>query len=452
MKRPALALAFPALALIAVGGCGFGSSQEPGADDPAIELHLKAESKRYGGIARWAHQFMLVDEAVSRLEAEGYKCEPAAPPEGSTRTCVSTSWWRKELIVLGFREPGRRLVKAEGMRYQDGPRGRETSEVVAAPGLSFGSARAFADFALDASSERNAYRGCRRGYGGPGCLPYLTDERRRHGWPAWDGSTPVSVGSAAEAIKNLRETGFTCDDEAGLSSVKPLPVKWDEGFAWLECAAAALNGQQLQVRLAMNPDGAALERIRAIAGTDSVDVPIVKGAPAGQPGEVPMLVQDTDGRSYLIRIGLSRNSRQFDLRKTLPLLEETSRERLLRLAARHAEEQLSGYGRDSPVPLLQRIEVAAALFARYGTYNVSQWRSAPVEMGAAARASLALADCSRFNVPEARACFGVYFAGEPRLRSLFSEAIAEVLPYTKDLPPDHMVRAHLQFVANATGD
>lgn len=451
MKRPVPALVFPALALIALSGCGFGDSQEPGTDDPAIEFHLKAQSKRYGGIARWAHQFMLVDEVVSRLEAEGFGCEPA-PPERSTRTCVLTSWWRKELVVLDFSKPGRRLVKAEGMKYRDGPRGRVTSEVVAAPGLSFGSARAFVGFVLDSSNEKNAYRDCRRGYGLPGCLPHMTGERRRHGWPDWDGSSAASVGSAAEAIKNLRETGFACDDAEGLSSAKPLPVKWGEGFAWLECTATALDGQQLAVNLAMNPDGAALERIKAIAGTDSVDVPIVKGALASQPGEVPMLLWDTAGQAFLIRIGLNRNSRQFDLRKTLPVLEETSRERLLRLAARHAEEQLGGYGSDSPVPLLQRIEVAAALFARYGANNVSQWRSAGVEMGAAARASLAMADCSGFDLPGARACFQAHFAGEPRLRSLFSEVIAEVLPYTKDLPPDHMVRAHLQFVASATGN
>ena len=449
MRRPVPALAVAALAMIALGGCEFGSSQASRTDDPAIEFHLKSESKRYAGVARWAHQFMVVDEAVSRLEGAGFKCEPAQP-ECNTRTCVSTSWWRNELVVFGFSEPGRRLVKAEGMRYRDGPNERVTSQVVVAPGLSFSSARAFVGFALDSSSS--GFRECRRGNGLPGCLPYLTDERRRHGWPAWDGSSPMAVGSAADAIKNLNETGFACDDAAGLSSAKPLPVKWDDGFAWLECATTALNGQQLQVRLAINPEGATLERIKAIAGTDSADVPTVKVAPASPPGEVPMLVQDTAGQSFLIRIGLNRNSRNFDLRKTLPALDEASRERLLRLAARQAEEQLGSYGNDTPVPLLQRIEVTAALFARYGTNNLSQWRNARVEIGTAARASLAMADCSGFEVPEARACFGVYFAGEPRLRSVFSEAIAEVLPFTKDLPPDHMVRTHLQFISSATRD
>lgn len=453
MKRPASSLVLPALAWIALGGCDFGSSRAPGADDPAIEFHLKAESGRYGEIGRWAHQFMLVDEAVSRLEARGFACEPAAP-EASTRTCVKASWWRRsELVVLSFSEPLRRLVKAEGMRYRDGPGGRATSGLVAAPGLSFRSTRAFASFVLDSST--GFYRDCQRGTGPRGCLPYMTDQRRQHGWPAWDGSSPVAVGSAAAAIKGLQETGFACDEARGLSSAHPLPMKWSEGFAWLECGATTLDGQQLQVRLAMNPEGAALERIRAVAGTDSVDIPIVKGQPAtqaSQGGEMPMLVRDTGGRSFLIHIALNRNSRNFDLRKTLPALEETSRERLFRLAVRQAQEQLDRYGNGSPAPLLQRIEVAAALFARYGTDIVSMWRTARLEMGAAARASLAMADCPGFDVSVARACFAAHFADEPRLRSLLSEAIAEVLPFTKDLPPDHMVRQRLQFVASATTD
>jgi hypothetical protein len=270
-------------ALAALGACSEPPAPPPklASKDVAIDRYLAAQPAAYGAISRWAHQFMLVEEAVSRLEAQGFQCPPAAPG-AATRTCEKREggWWervrgkiRAERVVIALRHPGPRVAKIEGMRYEDTAKGPQFSEPLAAPGLAFRNARDFADFVLDAHREWHPRKYCFPIAAQLGCDDEL-QARAASGWRHWDGTTPATAGDALESLKAMRETGFTCDnkDEA---IKRNLRLPGEDGYAWTDCVGQALDGQEQRVRIGQDAGGQ-LALLRLTAGEQSIDVPVAR--------------------------------------------------------------------------------------------------------------------------------------------------------------------------------
>lgn len=279
--------AVAAFALCAVAAC---SKPAPvpllASSDPAIDFHLRTQPAAYGGIARWAHQFMLVEEAVSRLAAQGFECPPAAR-DSMTRTCDKREGGlvnrllgriRSERVVITMKHPGPRIAKIEGMRYEDTARGPVYSEQIAAPGLSFRDMRVMADYVLDTQREWHKRKYCFPAAAAPGCEE-LRRQRADAGWPRWDGVTPVAIGTAIESAQNLRDAGFACDSTDSLKKARGLgPLLREDGRAWIDCAAVALDGQELRVRIMLSPYDAKMEMLNITAGKASLDIPVEREA------------------------------------------------------------------------------------------------------------------------------------------------------------------------------
>jgi hypothetical protein len=276
-----------AMALCIVAAC---SKPAPVAllasSDPAIDFYLRAQPAAYGGIARWAHQYMLVDEAVSRLTAQGFECPPPAR-DTKTRTCDKreggfmnklTGKIRSERVVITLKHPGPRIGKIEGMRYEDTSRGPVYSEAIAAPGLSFRDMRLMADYVLDAHREWHKHKYCFPAAAARGCEE-LRQERADAGWPRWDGVTPVAIGTARESAENLRDAGFACDSVEALKKAGGLGnLLRADGRAWIECVSVALDGQELRVRIMLSPYDLKMEMLNITAGNASLDIPVEREA------------------------------------------------------------------------------------------------------------------------------------------------------------------------------
>ena len=253
-------------------------------DDPAIDLYLRGQPADYGGIARWAHQFMLVEEAVARLEAVGFDC-PAPAHHATKRLCVKRDEGlaarldgvdRGDRVVITLKHPGPRIANIEGMRAMATPDGPSYSARLAAPGLSFRDARTFADFVLDLHPDWWQPRK----YCYPAATPRGCDaeraERGAHGWRHWDGKSAVRIGTAPASRDSLRESGFTCDPFDGLERDATKGLRREGERAWIDCAAAALDGQPQKVSLGLDPASGRLELLRVAAGRDALDIPVAR--------------------------------------------------------------------------------------------------------------------------------------------------------------------------------
>jgi hypothetical protein len=253
-------------------------------NDPAIDLFLRGQPDRYGGIARWAHQFMLAEEAVARLEAAGFQC-PAPAHHATRRLCVKRDDGlaakledidRGERVIISLKHPGPRIGAIEGMWAEATPNGPSYSARLSAPGLSFRDARTFADYVLDLQPDWWQPRK----YCYPAAIPRGCDaeraERAERGWRHWDGKSAVTAGTAAESWQSLRESGFACSrfDAGERNATRGLRREGDR--AWIDCTAEALDGQPQKVSLGLDAASGRLEVLRVAAGTDALEIPVAR--------------------------------------------------------------------------------------------------------------------------------------------------------------------------------
>jgi hypothetical protein len=271
-------------ALAAASACSKPPPPPPklASSDVAVDRYLGVQPATYGAIAQWAHQFMLVEEAVSRLEAQGFQCAAAAPG-ATTRMCEKrdTGWWermrgkiRSERVVITLRHPGPRIAKIEGMRYEDTSKGPVYTANLAAPGLSFRNARDFADFVLDAHREWHPRKYCFPAAKQSGCDVEL-QARTATGWRHWDGTTPATAGDALESVEGLRAVGFKCENKDEAVKINRMDrLHQEDNYAWIECTGEALDGQAQRVRIGLDLAGQ-FALLRLSAGEHGIDVPVV---------------------------------------------------------------------------------------------------------------------------------------------------------------------------------
>jgi hypothetical protein len=482
------ALALLGVIIAATGGCSREEAKLSGSGFLASD-----QSGRYGGVARWAHQFMKADEAKGRMERANYACKLPSnherlkaeedrlkteqdlryygPQFMSCRYAGFDPWFGRLTVGFKLRYPGGWLESAEGSRFyftffDSSVRSGE----VKAPGLVFANPSGLADFVahhvnvadpclVDPKAsgcasvlDPNYEVTCLKAPSTPGCSD-RTGRRLLVPDKKWNGSR-IDAGTPEYAEAGLEKLGFNCATFMRAKHGDTLTVTIEGDVAWVECAAKAFDGRRQSVLLGMSLDTTALARIKVLAGDASLEMPVKERLPllVEDGREERMIVVGAAGKPILVRI--DNMSMVFDssVLKNMPATDAATRERLFKSAIRRIEASFKSLENEPFTPLLQRIEFGSHLYTKWAPEALAGGADTPLQLSVAAMSSLAVADCGAMELAQARACFKRYRSRRPELARLFQEAIAETAPYTRVLPKGNLVRSHVEFLAAATRD
>lgn len=444
------------LLIFALVGC---SADIPEFIDPAEYIALQNQPDDYGGLARIAHQYANRQAVVAYLEKRNYRCsrlEKIAPaPNGQ----IVTDCRYAGIDLL----PGIKTVyllsqsgvirKAVGRR--EFPAGvyplflkKRFDSKFSPPGINFPNIQRFADFVANNLEIANTNNCLDADAVWPGSQAECRQwrDKRRQGWPRWEGH-PVDADSIAAAVSRLRRKGFDCPEFPAGHGVFTASILLDKNTVWLQCENRSLSGQMQRVLLGLRLEDSALYRLRVELDTDRQDIPLKTVAPNSHVSDRNVIVQTDDGTVKTVSLIIEKNRNLRDL--DISSVDFDSRRRLLSATVWQAGIVDETYRELTSIPKLQQLDRLAYLFVRLGPKVLNEWRTALKELKLELLASIVIAECMQGNANQAAQCFLSHLAADPRLAPFFTEAIAEIEPYAEGLSNEHTVKKRLNMLSNA---
>jgi len=447
--------------------------------DPALDKLAAPEPEELKGLAARITPFIDVFAAAEVAKTAGYLCEL---PTGDALLRLRQFTGNQTIYCAegdeGFKE-GRRALLLHAWYPRGFVRGvelkrisREAVEhrellssapsIAVGKGVEFPSVASFADFIADRFTQRRYHDLCFDEIVDPSTQLSCThwrSERARDGLPRWNGQ-PVSAGRHEDVTRVLAQTGFECTPPRMESSDNAA----GRDTYIVRCQAHTFSDQRLDVALQINALDSRPQALLVELGAERQVLPLA-GKPAfDSPGTASIIVQlaDDEVKTVPLPSALNDGAGSFLIREFTRLTDDSQR-RVVTVLLAQMSEAVEPPGDGIALPLLQRLDVAAHLLARFGVSAVRQAeeqslkpppdtegalanRDRPSSAGSAelsipAFAALALARCR--VAAEQSDCLAPFIAARPVLRGTLISAVDEVRAEIDTLPESNPARDRL---------
>ncbi|MGR9053458.1 MAG: hypothetical protein ACU84J_12490 [Gammaproteobacteria bacterium] len=433
--------------------------------DPALLYLLKEQSGDYAGIARWAHQYMPIIRAAYLLSNQGYRCRELKTDTSGRLPADYECLENKSgllpgiaTIYLGANKQTGFLQKVEAKRsFETFGRLLRLDKRFGAPilasGIHYKTIDSFADFAVDTLTVSH-FNPCAdiEGYDPMfnsreilKCKQWL--EARQSGWPRWNGAA-VDADQVPTALERLKNKGFDCPKYPTGRAFAAVPVYLEGDIAWLECRIESFDRQTQKILLGLRAEDSALIKIRVQLNNEQADIPVKIIPPEQYPGERQVLVKTLNNEIKQIKLALGESYIHYR-GEVIPPVDSKSRQRLLQASAWQAGIVSESYRKQSSVPNMLKLDLAAFLFARLGPEVMRDWRSTLIDIDEDTIAAIVIAECLQENQEQTTRCLFFHFAGNPKLLTTYSEAVREISDVYSQLPDRHPVRRRIERLSNA---
>ncbi len=444
--------------------------------DPALDRLAAPEPKELKRLSARISPFVTVFTAAHVAAAEGYFCDLS---QGSAAVPLRVTTGERTVVCAEDMEglrPGRRVLLLRARFPLGFVRGvelkRVTPEVTQNPqllltlpsiavgkGVVFPDVGVFADFIVD-RFFLNYHGLCFEEQVVDAAAQLLCShqlsERARHGLPRWNGQ-PISAGRHEQVQLTLRQAGFECappgldpPDTAGASDTYAV-----------RCALRTFAEQALDVTLLIDARDSRPRALRVAIGGEHRVIPL-SGRPVFEhPDTASFMVQFDSGevRDAALSSSLRSQDTSHVLIPGYARLDEHSRRRIVNVLLAQMNDVVEPSKEHVSPPLLQRLDIAAYLLARFGTDAVSRaqhlalGRSGVPGEGAnagdpsaggapklslSAIAAIALAGCRVAG--EGQDCLRPAIAARPEVRGIFISALDELRMQVNDFPESHPTR------------